>query len=97
ALQARFDAERETEPGDAGLDARLSLDTSLNIRDVSFAYGDGDGRPVVGGITFGLPAGKVTALIGPSGSGKSTIADMLLVLLEPTQGRLLVDGVEITA
>ncbi|TIQ46844.1 MAG: ABC transporter ATP-binding protein [Mesorhizobium sp.] len=97
ALQARFDAERETEPGDAGLDARLSLDTGLNIRDVSLAYGDGDGRPVVGGITFGLPAGKVTALIGPSGSGKSTIADMLLGLLEPTQGRLLVDGVEITA
>ncbi|TGU24305.1 ABC transporter ATP-binding protein, partial [Mesorhizobium sp. M4B.F.Ca.ET.150.01.1.1] len=42
-------------------------------------------------------AGKVTALIGPSGSGKSTIADMLLGLLEPTNGRILADGVEITA
>ncbi|TGS86029.1 ATP-binding cassette domain-containing protein, partial [Mesorhizobium sp. M2D.F.Ca.ET.178.01.1.1] len=44
---------------------------------------------------FGLPAGKVTALIGPSGSGKSTIADMLLGLLEPSQGKILADGVEI--
>ncbi|WFP76518.1 ABC transporter ATP-binding protein [Mesorhizobium sp. WSM4906] len=95
ALQARFDAERETEPGDAGQDARLSLDTGLNVRGVSFAYGDG--KPVVGGITFGLPAGKVTALIGPSGSGKSTIADILLGLLEPTEGSILADGVEITA
>ncbi|TJV50058.1 MAG: ABC transporter ATP-binding protein [Mesorhizobium sp.] len=101
ALQARFDAERETEPGDTAQGARLSLDTGLDIRDVSFVYGDrdggGDGRPVVSGITFGLPAGKVTALIGPSGSGKSTIADILLGLLEPTSGMILADGVEITA
>ncbi|WP_292102910.1 ABC transporter ATP-binding protein [Mesorhizobium sp.] len=54
-----------------------------------------EGKAVVSGITFGLPAGKVTALIGPSGSGKSTIADMLLGLLEPTQGKILADGVEI--
>ncbi|MEZ2328412.1 ABC transporter ATP-binding protein [Mesorhizobium sp. RCC_202] len=97
ALQARFDAEREPAENDAGQSAKLSLDTGLNIRDVSFAYGDGEAKPVVSGITFGLPAGKVTALIGPSGSGKSTIADMLLGLLEPTQGRMLADGVEITA
>ncbi|TPN89771.1 ABC transporter ATP-binding protein [Mesorhizobium sp. CU2] len=96
ALQARFDAEREPAEALAGQDARLSLDTGLNIRDVSFAYGDGDAKPVVSGITFGLPAGKVTALIGPSGSGKSTIADMLLGLLEPSGGRILADGIEIT-
>ena len=52
---------------------------------------------MVSDITFGLPAGKVTALIGPSGSGKSTIADMLLGLLEPTAGRILADGIEINA
>ncbi|TPL81528.1 ABC transporter ATP-binding protein [Mesorhizobium sp. B2-3-13] len=97
SLQARFDAEREPghiEPRDA---RKLSLDTGLNIRDVSFAYDDGTGKAVVSDITFGLPAGKVTALIGPSGSGKSTIADMLLGLLEPTAGKILVDGVEIDA
>ncbi|ADV09420.1 ABC transporter ATP-binding protein [Mesorhizobium ciceri] len=97
SLQARFDAEREpghTEFADAGT---LSLNTGLNIRGVSFAYGDAVDKAVVSGITFGLPAGKVTALIGPSGSGKSTIADMLLGLLEPTTGKMLVDGVEIDA
>lgn len=95
-LQARFDAEREPAQSDAGQGARLSLHKGLDIRDVSFAYGDA-GAPVVSGITFGLPAGKVTALIGPSGSGKSTIADMLLGLLEPTEGHILADGVEISA
>ena len=97
SLQARFDAEREPEQSVAEQGAKLSLETGLNIRDVWFAYGEGDGRPVVSDVTFGLPAGKVTALIGPSGSGKSTIADMLLGLLEPTGGRILADGVEITA
>ncbi|TPJ27548.1 ABC transporter ATP-binding protein [Mesorhizobium sp. B2-7-2] len=97
SLQARFDAEREPEENVTEQGAKLSLETGLNIRDVAFAYGEGDGKPVVSDITFGLPAGKVTALIGPSGSGKSTIADMLLGLLEPTQGRILADGVEITA
>jgi ATP-binding cassette subfamily C protein len=97
SLQARFDAERE--PGHAEFDdaEKLSLDTGLNIRGVSFSYDDGTGKAVVSDITFGLPAGKVTALIGPSGSGKSTIADMLLGLLEPTTGKILVDGVEIDA
>ncbi|MEW6629425.1 MAG: ABC transporter ATP-binding protein [Pseudomonadota bacterium] len=94
SLQARFDAEREPAQGDAGQSARLSLDTGLNIRNISFAYG---GKPVISDVTFGLPAGKVTALIGPSGSGKSTIADMLLGLLEPSGGRILADGIEITA
>ncbi|TPO02596.1 ABC transporter ATP-binding protein [Mesorhizobium sp. B1-1-5] len=97
SMQARFDAEREPEENVTEQGAKLSLETGLNIRDVAFAYGEGDGKPVVSDITFGLPAGKVTALIGPSGSGKSTIADMLLGLLEPTQGRILADGVEITA
>lgn len=97
SLQARFDAEREPAQGDAGQSARLSLDTGLNIRNISFAYGGNGGKPVISDVTFGLPAGKVTALIGPSGSGKSTIADMLLGLLEPSGGRILADGIEITA
>jgi ATP-binding cassette subfamily C protein len=93
-MQARFDAERE--PANLESDAKLSLDIGLNIRNVSFAYEAG-GKPVVSDVTFGLPAGKVTALIGPSGSGKSTLADMLLGLLEPGEGTILADGVEIDA
>ncbi|ESY49836.1 MULTISPECIES: ABC transporter ATP-binding protein [unclassified Mesorhizobium] len=93
-MQARFDAERE--PANLESDAKLSLDVGLNIHNVSFAYEAG-GKPVVSDVTFGLPAGKVTALIGPSGSGKSTLADMLLGLLEPSEGKILADGVEIGA
>ncbi|MER9327915.1 ABC transporter ATP-binding protein [Mesorhizobium sp. M0488] len=97
SLQARFDAEREPGHVEFQDSRKVSLDTGLNIRGVSFAYDDGAGKTVVSDVTFALPAGKVTALIGPSGSGKSTIADMLLGLLEPTAGSILADGVEIDA
>ncbi|MEO5759162.1 MAG: ABC transporter ATP-binding protein [Mesorhizobium sp.] len=97
SLRTRFDAERETDDAEALGGEKLSLATGLNIRNVCFGYGENSGRPVVSDITFGLPAGKVTALIGPSGSGKSTIADMLLGLLEPTSGKILADGVEINS
>ncbi|QPC89329.1 ABC transporter ATP-binding protein [Mesorhizobium sp. INR15] len=97
SLQTRFNAEREMDDTEARGGEKLSLATGLNIRNVSFGYGENSGRPAVSDITFGLPAGKVTALIGPSGSGKSTIADMLLGLLEPTAGNILADGVEINS
>lgn len=46
-------------------------------------------------ISFTIPKGTSVALIGPSGAGKTTLVDVLLGLLEPTQGRVLVDGVDI--
>ena len=97
SMQARFDAEREPDDGGAGEGDKLSLDHRAQHQGVSFGYGDDPAKAVVSEITFGLPAGKVTALIGPSGSGKSTIADMLLGLLEPSAGKILADGVEIDA
>jgi peptide/nickel transport system ATP-binding protein len=43
-------------------------------------------------VSVALHAGKVTAVVGESGSGKSTLARMLARLIEPTSGRLLLDG-----
>lgn len=63
---------------------------------VSFTYHDGY-EAVLADMCFTLPSGSVTALVGPSGAGKSTTADLLLGLLQPTGGRILVDGTELTA
>ena len=41
--------------------------------------------------------GERVALVGPTGSGKSTLADILMGLLEPTAGRLLIDGRQVAA
>ena len=50
----------------------------------------------VSGVTFEAPEGKITALLGPSGSGKSTVLRMIAGLEVPTEGRILLAGVEQT-
>ncbi len=70
----------------------ISLGQAVIFDHVGFTYQDGQ-TPVLEDVSFTLPAGSVTALVGRSGAGKSTTADLLLGLLRPTQGVILADGV----
>jgi zinc/manganese transport system ATP-binding protein len=50
------------------------------------------GRPVLGDVTFSLGKGEFTGIIGPNGAGKTTLLRVILGLIEPSGGRVLVDG-----
>ncbi|MEW6479133.1 MAG: lipid A export permease/ATP-binding protein MsbA [Pseudomonadota bacterium] len=50
-------------------------------------------RPALRGVTLQVHQGEVLALVGPSGSGKTTLVNLLPRFLEPTEGRILLDGV----
>jgi len=52
--------------------------------------------PALIDITCTIPGGTTTAIIGRTGSGKSTLALSLLATLEPTEGRILIDGIDIS-
>ncbi len=64
--------------------------TGLAFSNVSFAYAQAE--PVLKNVSFTIPKGKITALVGPSGSGKSTICHLIMKLYRPDAGRILWDG-----
>jgi subfamily B ATP-binding cassette protein MsbA len=54
------------------------------------------GKPVLHGISFEAQPGSVTALVGSSGSGKSTIISLVCAFHDATQGKVLVDGIDLS-
>ncbi len=72
------------------LPAGLRFD--IRFDGVSYAYEGGD-RPALEGVTFHIPHGKRTALVGPTGAGKSTVAGLLLRFISPDPGWIAVDGI----
>jgi ABC-type multidrug transport system fused ATPase/permease subunit len=69
------------------------IDGHIRFEDVYFHYEEG--KPVLKGISFEAPPGTVIALVGSSGSGKTTLAGLAATFLEPVEGRVLVDGVDL--
>jgi len=63
---------------------------SITLEDIGKTYPDG--TVAVGDFSLDVRAGELTVLIGPSGCGKSTILRMINRLIEPTHGRILIDG-----
>jgi len=53
------------------------------------------GFPVLSGLDLPLEAGRTTAVVGPTGCGKTTLVKLLLRFYDPTQGRVLLDGVDL--
>ena len=62
--------------------------------DVSFSYEEN--KEVLHQISFKAPAGSVTALVGSSGSGKSTIAGLAATFLNPSDGKVTLDGIDLS-
>lgn len=66
----------------------------IKFDNVSFAYEEDD--DVVKNISFDAPSGSVIALVGSSGSGKSTIAGLAATFLNPREGKVTVDGIDLS-
>ena len=59
------------------------------FKNVSFSYVKGSGSAVLKDVSFTIPKGKLTAIVGPSGSGKSTIIRLLARFWEADTGTIL--------
>ncbi len=81
------------------VDPRRSVDLGpirgeVRFENVSFAYETG--KPVLHDVSFEARPGTATALVGPSGSGKSTIIGLVAAFHGPSQGKVWVDGVDLS-
>ena len=87
-----LDSPTET-AADRGTITAPTFATSLEFEHVSFAYGDD--APALSDVSFSARKGEVIALVGASGAGKSTLIDLLPRFLEPSSGRITLDGVDL--
>jgi len=85
-IQARCEAAAEPT---AEKTETVTLRHAIRLERVSLAY---ETMPVIHGLDLTLHAGETTAIVGPSGAGKTTIADLIIGLIMPDEGRVLVDG-----
>ena len=69
-----------------------SFSDSIELRNISFKYND---VYVLKDINLTIKKGQTIALVGSSGSGKSTLADLLPRFIDPDQGEVLIDGINI--
>ena len=65
----------------------------ITFEDVSFRYPDGD-EDVLSHFSLHIPAGTTVAIVGETGAGKSTLVNLACRFFEPTEGRILIDGVD---
>lgn len=66
-----------------------------NVQFVDVHFGYDKAREIVHGIDLEVRAGEMIGLVGHSGSGKSTLMSLLLRFYDPTQGQILIDGVDL--
>ncbi|HEX5933906.1 MAG TPA: ABC transporter ATP-binding protein, partial [Pseudorhizobium sp.] len=66
----------------------------IELQDVTFAYAGAE--PVLRGVSLIAEGGRTTALVGPSGAGKSTIISLIPRFYDPAEGRILIDGQDIS-
>jgi subfamily B ATP-binding cassette protein MsbA len=65
----------------------------LSLRGVTVRFGDAASMPALDGVDLDVRAGETLALVGPSGAGKTTLVNLLPRFIDPSEGRIALDGV----
>lgn len=86
---------QQPEPEDAGLPALPPAFGEIRFEQVQFRYPGGN--PLFQGLDLHIAAGETVAITGPNGVGKSTLAHLLMRMANPDNGRIFIDGVDISS
>ena len=93
-LLAFFEMQPTVQSKPDGLPAPRPIRRGFEFRNVSFTY-PGTSRTVLKNFTFTLSPGERVALIGENGQGKTTVVKLITRLYDPTEGQILLDGVDL--
>lgn len=87
--------EKQVErPADSNFLSRPTFRGDIEFREVSFSYPESEEKALTK-VSFKIKAGEHVALLGRMGSGKTTIHKLILGLYQPTEGSILIDGIDI--
>jgi ATP-binding cassette, subfamily B, bacterial HlyB/CyaB len=92
-----LDLEPEQKPGELASRVVLpDLQGEIRLEGVYFRYGGNESAYVLENISLDIKPGELVAIVGRSGSGKTTLAKMLVGFYAPTEGKLVVDGYDMS-
>ena len=92
-----LDIEPEQKPQDLPSRVMLpDLQGEISLNGVYFRYGDNDSAYVLENISFDIKPGELVAIVGRSGSGKTTLAKLLVGFYAPSEGKMTVDGYDMS-
>ena len=74
--------------------SRPRLTGAVELKGVAYSF-PGSNSPIINNLSLKIPAGQKVAIVGKMGSGKSTLARLLSGLIEPEEGAILIDGVDL--
>ena len=74
--------------------SRPDLQGTIELKNLSYSF-PGSKIPIIKDLSLKIPAGQKVAILGKMGSGKTTFARLLSGLIEPTEGAIMIDGVDI--
>jgi HlyB family type I secretion system ABC transporter len=92
-----FDQEPEQGADRSRLTPVRSIEGHIEFQNVGFRYGGADAVPILQNLNFTIAPGRMVAVVGRSGSGKTTLIKLLAGLIEPTEGTIRIDHIDLKA
>ena len=78
------------------MESSFNLESAIECKNVAYRYNQSQDNWALSTINIQFPKNKTTAIVGPSGAGKTTLVDIVMGLLQPEEGKVLVNGEPLT-
>ncbi len=85
--------------GDSPNSIDIDVEGRIEFRNLNFSYPDGMGKvqrdPTLGNLTLDVPKGTALGITGSTASGKTTLLKLLMRIIEPSEGQIFIDGIDV--